>query len=155
MQFVCDNNATTNLVWEEFIKKYLSHSLKFFLKRETGMKTGLYLKAVLFLIFKSYKRAFLVSFSRERKFEKMRDFFKTKSQPYKFTIIYQIVNNYLQNCKYTNSLVNATLLRSIGKLKHTIGKGTFYSEDVGEIVTLPFIWTFFCTWAFISCKWHE
>ena len=27
-------------------------------------------------------------------------------------------------------------------------KGTIYSEDVGKIVTSPFIRTFFCTWAF-------
>jgi len=33
-------------------------------------------------------------------------------------------------------------------------KGTFYSENVCEIVTLPFIRTFFCTWAFISCKYQ-
>ena len=27
-----------------------------------------------------------------------------------------------------------------------VRKGTFYSEDVGEMVKMPFIWTFFCSW---------
>ena len=36
-------------------------------------------------------------------------------------------------------------------------KGTFYSEDVGEMVKMPFIWTFFCFWRRQKIqidKWH-